>query len=79
MSKIRKVARAVAAAKSSSNMEEFRSFIEEYRRLLIENLDTTTTSEFETGHLSNNIQYYISTPWTSIFTCPFCKYNYVEK
>ena len=54
MSKIRKVARAVAAAKSSSNMEEFRSFIEEYRRLLIENLDTTTTSEFETGHLSNN-------------------------
>ena len=79
MSKIRKVARAVAAAKSSINMEEFRSFIEEYRRLLIKNLDTTTTSEFETGHLSNNIQYYISTPWTSIFTCPFCKYNYVEK
>ena len=49
MSKIIEVALAAAAAKVSGNMAEFRSFIDEYRRILIENPDTTTTSECSCG------------------------------
>ena len=54
MPKIREVAHATAAAKSSGNMAEYRRLLAEYRRLLIENPDTTTTFECSCGCMEND-------------------------
>lgn len=54
MPEIRDVARAVAAAKASCNMAEFSRLLAEYRRLLIENPDTTTKSECHCGCIEND-------------------------
>ena len=54
MPEIRDVARATAAAKASYNMAEFSRLLAEYRRLLIENPDTTTESECYCGCIEND-------------------------
>lgn len=49
MPEIRKIAGAAAAAKVRGNTEEFRCLLDEFRRLLVENPDTTTTSKCSCG------------------------------